>query len=153
MKELFSHVKEFFKKEALLESIIHVFIYAVVVSVLFSYLNRIDKFGSFFEISMVSATLGGFLFVGGLVQQKENSVLKKFIRHIGRQFLTSAVCFAILGVTVPAFTIVSKQTELFQYWFYYTVNIVFLLIAGINFANAVANVLLYLWIRRKDKQF
>lgn len=150
MKTIISRLRGLFTKETLPERIIDAFIYGIMTGIFYYYqLIGIDKFSSFFEISIVSATLGGFLFIGGFVQNRK-SVIKKYVSKSGKEFLTSAVCFAILGVTVPILANVNRQTDAFFYWPLYIVSAVFLLIAGISFANAVAKVLVYLWIRRND---
>lgn len=129
--------------------LIYPLVYGTLIVILLPYTFNWGKFPNFFDLSMLSATVGGFLFVGGLLEN-ENASSKQIIRKIGRKFLIAALCFGVVWLIMPILVNVDKQKNIISYYWEYSEIWLFITLGGINFANAIANLLLYLWITRND---
>ena len=111
-----------------------------------SYINEINLF----DVSMLSATLGGFLFLSGFISKEEEDLNNKFVRKVGSNFLLAAVCFAILGFTVPFLNTSSMFQIKVAHEIVSDFNLLLFFVSSSTFARGVTSLLSYLWITRKE---
>lgn len=112
--------------------------------------NFAENLGYDFEMAILSATLGGFVLIGGFLE-KTNPRVKKDLVNAAKGFLTSAVFSTIFGFTLPMGAM-TKPEQVVAYYLLIFVIIVSMMIAVLGFTWGVSVLIPCLWkIGRKTK--
>ena len=111
--------------------------------------NFAENSGYNFEMAMLSATLGGFVLIGGFLNKTSPTVNKDLINS-AKGFLTSAVFSTIFVFTLPMGA-VTKPDQALAYYLLIFVLIVSMMITVLGFTWGVSVLIPCLWkIGRKS---
>jgi len=95
--------------EFIIFGVVGVVMYFSVAVYFMDYMGKYaEKPGYNFEMAILSATLGGFVLIGGFLD-KTPSTAKKDLINSAKGFLTSAVFSAIFVFTLPMGALVRRQ--------------------------------------------
>lgn len=123
-------------------------------SVVVYYLNYMkdyaENLGYNFEMAILSATIGGFVLIGGFLDKTPPTVRKDLINS-AKGFLTAAVFSTIFGFTLPLGAI-TKPEQVIAYYLLLFVLIASMMITVLGFTWGVSVLIPCLWrIGRKTK--
>lgn len=105
--------------------------------------NVAQNLGYNFEMAILSATLGGFVLIGGFLD-KTPSTTKKDLINSAKGFLTSAVFSTIFGFTLPMGA-VTKPEQAIAYYLLIVVITASMMIAVLGFTWGVSVLIPCLW--------
>jgi hypothetical protein len=132
-------------KRRILEYLIIAVVYpATAAAVLLYFIHSFaEKTGSQFELSIVSATIGGLVMVSGFVGEGKTASARGLI-NVGKWFLTASVFSALFALFV-SFLYGSNNTDGSGYKLAYTLALITLTIGTLSFAWALSLLLPMLW--------
>lgn len=111
--------------------------------------NFAESLGYNFEMAILSATLGGFVLIGGFLE-KTNPRVKKDLVNAAKGFLTSAVFSTIFVFTLPMGA-VTKPEQALAYYLLIFVLIASMMVTVLGFTWGVSVLIPCLWkIGRKS---
>ena len=149
LKTTLSRTIHWIRRERLPETIIFTITFPIIyVAVGFYYLKYLlalaENLGYNFEMAILSATLGGFVLVGGFLE-KSNVSLRKELINVGRWFLMSAVFSSIFAFVVPLLAVTDKQEHIAGYYLLFGGVAISMLLAIIGFTWGISFLIPCLW--------
>lgn len=143
-------------KERLAETFLFVIVGTVMyVAVAYYYIKYIVNFTEYsgydFEMAILSATLGGFVLIGGFLD-KTSSTVKKNLINSAKGFLTSAVFSTIFVFTLPMSAVIEPE-QAFAHYYLVVVLLASMIITVLSFTFGVSVLIPCLWkIGRKPSK-